>query len=305
MADQRRGVWDTDVTMRREDVALVIFPLLLYLCLRYIIPTDLFSTALWFQARGWAMVFNTTVAPDSAMVFVDSLVPGQVAVEALVFSVVLTLTQLVMTYKIAKAGEWVRGQQNVSMSLAIYRLLKGTVKPEAINWYKFGWLAFWIFCILFDSMTSVQFRVSGQEGAPTMHAGLIEVFTFSVFYENMFSEILLGESLRGTITLFMIVLASIPAGRSFIDETREKFKRTQQRPSQGGGQGQQRQPQGQQQRPSQGGGQGQQRPSQGGDRRGDPPAGRPSNAMPPGMILVSEPPAPPAVNFDRHLTEGE
>lgn len=268
----RRGIWDTSITMRREDVALIIFPFLLYLCLRYVIPTDLFSTALWFESRGWQMVFNSTVAPDSAMVFVDSLVPGQVAVEALVFSVILTLTQLVMTYKIAKAGDWVRGQPGVSFSLMAYRLIKGNVKPETVNWYKVGWLAFWVFCIVFDSMTSVQYRVSGDQ---PMSVGLIEVFTFSLFYENMFSEILLGESLRGTLTLILVVLAAVPAGRSFVDETRAKFRTPPRQSQPAGNQSRPNQPA--QSRPNNGG---QARPSQPQERSQQGGGGQPRPSQP-------------------------
>src|SRR5687768_6642201 len=121
-------------------VKLVIGVLLLIIALTVAIPTDLFSSANWYDTLGIRLVFT-----ESSRLFTyisQKLLPNQVSVEATGFAFMLFLFQISLQIKMAMLGGWKKNEtpnQRVWLLVVLWRAAHGKIKPEDVNWQKVGY----------------------------------------------------------------------------------------------------------------------------------------------------------------------
>lgn len=185
----------------------IVSPFLLILIVRYVIPTDLFSTALWFDSQGWNLVWTDQVSAGP-VVLLDNLVPGSASVEGLVFSAVLMLGQLLITGMMIQSGGWLTGTDRGNFMSVMRDIFTRKVKIEQLNMQKFTFLFAWLGFVAFDAYTSVVYRT-----ATTSQVDIVTVLTHSLFMENIFSEIFLGETLLSTAVACVLLWEAFQSRR--------------------------------------------------------------------------------------------
>lgn len=209
MANSKPSFFDTDSGFTRQHVPLLIFPFVLLYVFTFVMPTDLFTTALWWDSQGYALVWTDTV--PSIISRLSQYIPGEASGEAVGFSFGMIAFQLIVTFKIRECGSWLRDESPIGLFPLLWKMARKREKFENINPSKAGWVVLWIFLVAFDGITSFSYRSNPAEritaaGVVVETAPVLStLIVHSIFFENILSEILLGESLRGTINvLFMI-----------------------------------------------------------------------------------------------------
>ena len=144
------NIFEKDTQFKRQHTINLLGPILLFGALAFVMPIDNFSTGLWFDNQGWNMVLNSKIdIATLPIVFLDFLVAGQVSVEGLVFSIMLTLVQFLMTAMIYEAGPWVQNDR-IGLVPAVWRILRRDIPASRINASKWAALAVWIMLVIFD-----------------------------------------------------------------------------------------------------------------------------------------------------------
>lgn len=191
---------------RPENKAVFLFfplaALLLFFCVRVVLPADLYSTALWFDQLGIQLVFDESMRVGGPIAVLDQMIPGTASTEGLAFSAVLILGQMFFTMLIIRSGDWLK-RGGGSFASTISGLVKRDISFSDVNAQKFTFMMIWIFCVVFDAYTSVSFRAS------TVGVTLPIVITIAVFYENIMSEILFTESAAALIGLVLLALSQL------------------------------------------------------------------------------------------------
>ena len=201
-------VFEKDTGYRRQHGINFLMPFVLFVVVFFVMPTDLFSTALWYDAQGWNKVLTSQVNIDTLpLVFWRADIVGMVSLEGTIFSLMMMAVQMLMTAIIYESGPWVNGQ-NIALLPALFGLAskKNTrIRLDTLNAGKFMALAAWIGLVIFDGYTSIQFR-----GSNGVQYSLMALIVFAIMYENVMSEILFGESLRRTVNLIPTLFELVP-----------------------------------------------------------------------------------------------
>jgi len=209
MANSKPSFFDTDAGFKRQHIPLLLFPLLLIYVITFVFPTDLFTTALWWDGQGWALVWTDEV--PSIIDKLNQYIPGDASAEAVGFSFGMIAFQFIVTLKIYECGSWLRSGSPIGLVPLLWEIFRKREKMENVNPSKAAWVAMWIFLVAFDGITSYSYRSNPTpritavgtvvETAPVLSTLIVH----SIFFENILSEIMLGESLRGTVNvLFML-----------------------------------------------------------------------------------------------------
>ena len=233
-----KSFFDKDVGFQRQHTPLLFMPFLLLLCVTFILPTDLFSTAKWWEGQGWTLVWQEGDVSNPLVNALNDFIPGTAPAEAVAFSAAMIGFQFVVTLKIYQEGSWLRSNSPIGLGPLIWELAKRRESVKNINPSKMAWVAIWLFCVLFDAFTAYQYRSTETTSDWTT------LLVHSVFYENVLSEILIGESLRGTITVAVLIAISLGMAKKAGDKNNEhggnqgRRDRGGNRPSQSSNQGQ-------------------------------------------------------------------
>jgi hypothetical protein len=202
MTNNRESLFDKDVGFKRQHVPLLIMPALLLLLVTFILPTDLFSTAKWWEMQGWTLVWQPGEIANPIIIALDNMIPGTTAAEAVAFSAAMIGFQFIVTLKIYQEGSWLRSGSPIGLVPLIWKLAKSNERFENVNPSKAAWAAVWLFCVLFDAYTSYSYRSTATSST------LITLIVHAIFAENVLSEIMIGETVRGTINLFAMLAVS-------------------------------------------------------------------------------------------------
>lgn len=181
-------------TMRVANYAMMAFigALMLFLSLRYVLPNDVFTSALFFDGLGLQPVFD-----QPAAVFAEGgLWPDlpDVTTEAIVFASSLLIIQIFAGYRASMAGPWDNRSGNVVAlfinSIRQPRQRQGQQQQGQqqkkqqgqFNWTKFGWMSMYWIVALFDTATDAYYRSGFGSG------DLLLALVVSFLFYNLFSE---------------------------------------------------------------------------------------------------------------------
>lgn len=162
----------------------------------YAVPADLFSTALWFDNQGMPLVFGIRFS-------LWNLLGGgrETSLEGAVFSIIITLMTWSMSFKAMRAmaaaqGDYGGGHQN-PLSLVI-GLVRGSTRPQQINWdIATPLIQMWAL-VLFDVFTGAEFRAGGT-------ASWLTSFLVAFLFENVLSDSALIAGFQLAITGGMVL----------------------------------------------------------------------------------------------------
>ena len=153
-----------------------------WISLRYVIPNDLFTSALFFDALGLQPVFNTPAAAFADGGFWAEM--PNVTTEAFIFSLSLLIIQILVGYTASTAGGYTNSSRNIVSLLVNVLAGKEKVGRNSLNWAKVGWVSFYWTIALFDTFTDTAYR-AGSEGSADF---VLVAFVVSFFYYSMASE---------------------------------------------------------------------------------------------------------------------
>lgn len=195
--------FDKDSGFKRQHVALLVMPLALILCVTFIMPTDLYSTARWWDQQGWQLVWQDGDVNNPVIDAFERVIPGTASAEGVAFSAAMIMFQLIVTMRIYQEGSWLRSGSPIGLASMSWKIAKGQEKFENVNASKAAWAGVWVFCVLFDAFTSFSYRSTAAS------ATITTLIVHAILVENVLSEIMFGESLRGTINLGVLLLATV------------------------------------------------------------------------------------------------
>ena len=162
----------------------------------YAVPADLFSTALWFDNQGMPLVFGIRFS-------LWNLLGGgrETSLEGAVFSIIITLMTWSLAFKSMRAlssanGDYGGGHQN-PLSLAL-GLVRGSTRPQQINWDIVTPLIQMWMLVLFDVFTGAEFRSGGT-------ASWFVSFLVAFLFENVLSDSALIAGFQLSITGGMVL----------------------------------------------------------------------------------------------------
>jgi hypothetical protein len=270
--ENQESAFDAQVGYERYHTGIFAAIIAFYFVTRVILPTDLYSSAIWLQ--GFDRPTPWSAPPDDAISqrvfgFLYSIVPeytsdGQsareIGVEPITFSIVISLMQIMFTLSMHEQGPWIKGGDDrgrdqrsrlpfIFVLTAMWRNWRGHpggVKPADLNGAKFAFLFLWLSFVLLDGITSVSYRMAaGTNSTAPAWVFIVVTICYAFILENLASEYIIGEGLRRILSVAAILLLSVPAIVNFFVEWTEKWtglknraRSGRQRLSGGGGGGQ-------------------------------------------------------------------
>lgn len=190
-------------------------PFMLVLCLFIAVPVDIISTALWYDTQGWRIIL--TDASGWLGRLNDLFINWGFAfsTEAMGFSLLIFLAQVGITYQFLELP-WYDNNPRANIVDVFKKIKAGNF--SGISGKKLWTLAGLIGVILFDSMTSFEYRQEGQLVAPLRTVALVFLF------DNVMSEVFLTMGAASTITLLVATWNSIKPGRSSSGQRQKQSK---------------------------------------------------------------------------------
>lgn len=169
-------------TIRIANYAIIAFTglAMVYISFFYVLPNDLFTSALFFDGLGLQPVFSHPAGLFYEGGIWESL--PDVTTEALAFAMSLLFIQLFTGYRASMAG----GYTNRSGNLLAYviNLVKGSDSFDAkyLNFTKIGWMAFYWIVAIFDTLTDAVYR-AGFDSSRFLTALIVSFLFYSLFSE--------------------------------------------------------------------------------------------------------------------------
>lgn len=178
----------------KTSVILIFFGLFVsFLALTLWLPTDLFSSALYYDDLGISLVWEG-VSGFFGRVTWQSL-PRPVSIEGTGFALFLFFTQTALAIEAAKAGSWSKEEDNVSLIGFIQLFREGEVTLSNINAIKAGYVILMLGVGFFDTFTDAKWKASSGT------ASMISAYWLSFWFNNVGSEWILiwgfGSLLEG------------------------------------------------------------------------------------------------------------
>lgn len=184
-------------------MALVGFAMF-FLSFNYVLPNDVFTSALFFDGMGLQPVFS-----ESAGVFSEGGIWEElpdVTTEAFVFGMALLFMQLFAGYRASVAGRYTKQSGNIVILFWNVLSHKERVGINGLNWQKIGWISFYWFVAFFDTGTDAYYR-SWYGNGNVEFLGLSLIVSF--FFYSMFSEWAIVVGSKTTINYSLHVFGEI------------------------------------------------------------------------------------------------
>lgn len=163
---------------------------LVILAVGFAIPTDLFSSARWYDASGIRLVFESE---SGFLANVSQHLPQKVSLESTVFALLLFFGQIMLGIKAAMAGSWILDDsqyENVGLFRTLILIGRGDVVPEKLNAEKATHFIMLVLLVALDTFTDTDWKLTESTANPFLALAL------SIFYNNLGSEWALVEGFR-------------------------------------------------------------------------------------------------------------